>query len=162
MPQNKSPTNTAPLAKNANHPADVSITTLILEIQSLCHARDNSTLSSSPSSSPDTNTLKALIRKKLDRLQHHILKREMRKLDEQLDYDPLSETQLQQQQQHNIETDDDVGALLPVPLKIGSRRVRAKDVQNILNVNNNVEDANTDPLVRLEKKVLEVQIYNSN
>ncbi|QKX62275.1 uncharacterized protein TRUGW13939_09434 [Talaromyces rugulosus] len=160
MPQTISPTNTAPLAKNANHHADVSITTLILEIQSLCHARDHSTLSSSPSSSPDTNTLQALIRKKLDRLQHHILKREMRKLDEQLDYDPLSETQLQQQ--HNIETDDDDGALLPVPLKIGSRRVRAKDVQNILNVNNNVEDANTDPLVRLEKKVLEVQIYTSN
>jgi hypothetical protein len=161
MPQTISPTNALPLAKNANHPTDVNITTLILEIQSLCHARDRSIPSSSPSSSsPDANTLKTLIRQKLDRLQHQILKRAMRKLDEQLDYGLLPEKQLQQQ--HNIAADDDDGALLPVPLKFGSRRVRARAVQNTVNVTNNVEDANMDPLERLERKVLEVQIYTSN
>lgn len=159
-----SPTHALPLPQNANHPTDVLITTLILEIQCLCYTRDHSNPSSS-SSSPDANAnaaaLQTLIRQKLDRLQHQILKRAIRKLEERLDHLPAEK--LQQQIETDDDDDYDDGALLPVPLKIGSKRVRARNVRNDGKRNNdNIEDTNMDPLERLERKVLEVQIYTSN
>ncbi|CRG89645.1 hypothetical protein PISL3812_06684 [Talaromyces islandicus] len=167
-----SPTHALPLPKNANHHTDVNITTLILEIQSLCHARDHPTLSSSSSSSSpsiEVNILQTVIRQKLHRLQDQILKRAMRKLEELLDYDLLPEQQHQHQHEHEHDDDDDEeedeeedddGVLLPVPLKIGSRRVRARAiVRGDNNENKIIEDADMDPLERLERKVLDVQIY---
>lgn len=183
MPPTISPTHALPLTQNTNHPTDINITTLILEIQSLCHARDyrnpllprhplpHSPFSPSPyfyssrSYLRDAAALQTLIKQKLDRLQHQILKRAIRKLEEQLDYGLLPENLQQRQQQ--IETDDaddedDDGALLPVPLKIGSTKIRARKVRNDEKRNKKIEDENVDSLERLERKVLEVQIYTSD
>lgn len=78
-----------------------------------------------------------------------------------MDYDRLP-GKLQQEEKEIDSDDDDDGVLLPVPLKIGSRRVQARAVRNDTKRKNNVEDADMDPLERLEMKVLEVQIYTSN